>query len=150
MILKLLPLLLMVLFIGCEDLLDTEATSMTIESVSLEKMPFLDASNLNWDELSGPDVYIRFEESNVSGGIETGTNQDISPDDLPVSWTTSPTFTLDDFDNDLEVFVYDADVLSDDLIEAVSFEFDPIETPDTWTLDLNDDLQLTIEVTYEY
>ncbi|OIO61379.1 MAG: hypothetical protein AUJ47_09710 [Candidatus Marinimicrobia bacterium CG1_02_48_14] len=148
--LKIIAVIVSLLFIGCEELLNVEATSMTIERVKLEKLPFSDGSGLAWDELSGPDIFIRFEEENVTGGIETGTNQDISPSDLPVTWSMSPTFTLGDFSNMLEIYIYDEDVLSDDFIDGAAFEFDPSETPDTWTLDVSDNLQITIEVSYEF
>ncbi len=146
--LRVLTLATMIFIIGCEEILDVDATSMTIESVTLEKMPFKNSYNLDWDELSGPDIYIRFEETSITGGIETGINQDISPADLPLTWDVS--FSLDDFSNNLEVYIYDADVLSDDLIDGGEFEFDPSDTPSTWTLDISDDLQLTIDVTYEF
>jgi hypothetical protein len=135
---------------GCEELLEMEASSMTIERVTLEKMPFKNSSNLDWDELSGPDVYIRFEETSVNGYIETGTNQDISPTDLPIFWDLSPTFTLDDFSNNLKVYIYDDDVLSDDYIISAEFEFDPFDATDTFTLTIDESCELSIEVTYEY
>ena len=151
MVIRILTVLLSILVVmSCEDSSETEATSMTIESVTLQKMPFKDEFNLDWDELSGPDVYIRFEETSVSGGIESGINQDVSPTDLPVTWNLSPTFSLDDFDNNLEVYIYDADVLSDDFIIGGEFEFDPIEDFGTFTLTIDESCELTIEVSYEY
>ena len=148
--LKFTIIILAVFLIGCEDLLDSEASSMTIESVTLNKIAFKDDLNLDWDELSGPDIYIRFEETDVSGGIETGINQDVSPNDLPIMWNLSPTFTLDDFDNNLEVYIYDADVLSDDYMIGAEFEFDAVEDLDTYTLTIDESCELTIDVSYEY
>lgn len=149
----------MFLFLGCEEPLDDEPivsdpVSMTIESVELQRMPFKDSNNFDWDELSGPDVYLRFEEASASGSVissaTTGVNQDVSPTDLPISWTLIPTFTLGSFSNVLRIFVYDSDLVSDDYIGGLETMFGASNAPDTWTLDLDDDLKIKISVSYTY
>ncbi|MFH1850876.1 MAG: hypothetical protein ABIA75_00880 [Candidatus Neomarinimicrobiota bacterium] len=147
---KMLVLTTMIILFGCEELLEIKADSMTIEKVTLEMMSFRNESNIDWDELSGPDVYIRFEESDRTGYLETGTIQDISLNDLPINWELNPTFTIEDFDNNLEIFIYDADILSDDLIASGAFEFDPYDDTEIFTLTFDENCELTIEVSYEW
>lgn len=148
--LKYLILAIAILLSSCEKFMDTEVGTITIESVTLEKMPIKKSDGASWDEISAPDVFFWFEETSVNGGVETDIWQDLWAHELPVSWTMSPTFTLSDLSNKLKVYVYDADLLVDDLIATAEFEFDPTESPDVWTLDLNDDLQITIEVSYTH
>lgn len=133
---------------GCEGWFD--ASSMTIEYVTLEKMPFQDSNNQDWDDNSNPDIYFRFEETSVWERSESTIYLGVSESDLPMEWTMDPGFTLTDFRNELVISVYDDDLLSSDLIGSAEFEFDAGDDSDIWTLDLSDDLQISIEVSYTY
>lgn len=126
-----------------------EAESMTITRVSLTKVPFQNSFGSNRNDLSNPDIFIKFSESGTTNLLKTGTYQDISPNDIPLVWELNPTFTLNDFTNNLVVSVYDEDVLSDDLISTGTFSFDSTEDFESYNLILDETCEVLVEVIYK-
>jgi hypothetical protein len=141
--------ILIVLLLSSCDEEPFEAESMTITRVSLTKVPFQNSFGSNWDDLSNPDIFIKFSESGTTTLLKTGTYQDISPNDIPLVRELNPTFTLNDFTNNLVVSVYDEDVLSDDLISTGTFSFDPTEDFESYNLILDETCEVLIEVIYK-
>ena len=126
-----------------------EAESMIITQLSLTKVSFQNSFGSNWDDLSNPDIFIKLTESGTTNSLKTSTFQDISSNGLPLVWELKSTFTLNDFNNNLVVSVYDEDVFSDDLISTGTFSFDPFEDYESYNLILDETCEILIDVKYK-
>jgi hypothetical protein len=126
-----------------------EAESMIITQLSLTKVSFQNSFGSNWDDLSNPDIFIKLTESGTTNSLKTSTFQDISSNGLPLVWELKSTFTLNDFNNNLVVSVYDEDVFTDDLISTGTFSFDPFEDYESYNLILDETCEILIDVKYK-
>jgi len=65
-------------------------TSVTITYLSLYKIPMLDSDNSSWDTGmfgdGAPDIYFKIVNSSNSVIYTSATKEDVTSDDLPVSW----------------------------------------------------------------
>jgi hypothetical protein len=115
-------------------------SQVTIESVTVQDMPFTNDNGEGWDFSSGPDPY--FTAYNVADETVEATSvfyNDVGPEDLPLSYSETP-FTIENLTKEYSINLYDSDNDAPDLIGGVSYTFDNLvgDYPETFTLEFED------------
>ncbi len=89
-------------------------STVSIESIRIDAIPFTDQYGAGWDLGSGPDVYVNIADaSNIVFTVDTY-YLDVSPSDLPLQWTLSQPFQIPNWATAYFVRVYDYDDFSND------------------------------------
>jgi len=97
-------------------------SSVFIDRVYVDNIPFVDASGAGWDLLSGPDLFFNLTDSvsTVLYSTQSRYYADLAPGNLPVNWTIVPAYQIANWSKALYVDLWDYDGISNDYIGYTS------------------------------
>lgn len=99
-------------------------TNFKILNVKITAMPFVDANNVSWDYLNGPDVFFKMEIQNNTVLFDGTSSRftDVGASSLPLSWDFVNAYQITNLSVTHFVTVYDYDTPDpDDEIGYVGF-----------------------------
>jgi hypothetical protein len=99
-------------------------TKVKITKVTIINMPFVDGSGSSWDFVDGPDVFFNISDqaNNVLFNGSSSRINNVTPSMLPLSWTFTSPFEINDFNVGRFIDVWDYDTPDpDDFIGYVGF-----------------------------
>jgi len=109
-------LIMTLIFSGCEkETTVPPLAKFKINSVRVEAMPALDFNNVGWDLFDDADVFFNIEDENhmpyyLGSAYKVG---NVAQADLPVSWSLTSSYQINDISKMTYVAVYDYDVLDE-------------------------------------
>lgn len=98
-------------------------SSVFIDRVYVDNIPFVDASGAGWDLTSGPDLFFNLIDSvsTVLYSTQWRYYADLAPANLPVNWTIVPAYQIADWSKALYIDLWDYDgITSNDHIGYTS------------------------------
>ncbi len=119
-------LVLLTIILGCgKDTSPTENAPpetydrVFIERITIQEIPFTDGQGAGWDLMTGPDVFVDFGTSSaIVFSLRPYYRLDVSPSDLPIQWSLTPSYEITNWSTNYYVYIYDYDETGDDYIGA--------------------------------
>ncbi|HQV01111.1 MAG TPA: PKD domain-containing protein, partial [Bacteroidia bacterium] len=100
-------------------------TKAKITKVTITNMPFVNSSGASWDFVNGPDVFFNITDqaSNILSSSLSSKINDVTSAALPLAWTYTTAFEINDFNAGRYIDVWDYDTPDpDDYIGYVGFQ----------------------------
>lgn len=142
-------LVMIFIFTGCEkETTVAPLAKFKINSVKLVAMPALDNNNVGWDLFDDADVFFNIEDANHTivydgSSFKVG---NLAQADLPVSWSLTSSYQINDINKLVYISVCDYDVLdANDPMGYVGFKMeDYVDGKPTSITKTNGALTITI------
>jgi len=99
-----------------------------LEAVTVVSIPFTDAGGTGWDVFppTGPDLQWNLTDASGNIILSSSTAQDITPQDLPITWRPNDPYQFQSWSQTLYIRLYDIDPLGSESIGAVFFSINGI------------------------
>ena len=126
---------LLMLVLSCDkDKSPTESsppetpTRVFIERITIQDIPFTDGQGAGWDLMTGPDVFVVFgTSSDIVFSLRPYYRLDVSPSDLPIQWSLTPSLEITNWSTNYYVYIYDYDETGDDYMgSSYGFSIDDV------------------------